>query len=118
MAGINLFRRASDAVPYTAGQTIFREGDTGEHMYAVVSGEVDIITAGKVLETVGEGGIFGEMTLIDHSPRSASAIAKTDCQVVAVDEKRFQFLVQQTPFFALQMLRLLAARLRHTTHDL
>lgn len=118
MTGINLFRNASDAVAYPAGQTIFSEGDSGEQMYAVVSGEVEIVTGGKVLEMVSAGGVFGEMALIDHNPRSASAIAKTDCQVVAVDEKRFQFLVQQTPFFALQMMRILAARLRRTTHDI
>jgi len=117
MTGISLFRKASDAVPHAAGQTIFREGDNGEHMYAVVTGEVEIVTDGKVLETVGEGGVFGEMALIDRNPRSASAIAKTDCSVVGVDEKRFQFLVQQTPFFAIQMMRILAGRLRRTTHE-
>jgi CRP-like cAMP-binding protein len=53
------------------------------------------------------------MALIDNSPRSATAIAKTDCKVVPLDQRRFQFLVQETPFFALQVMTIMATRLRH-----
>lgn len=118
MAIINLFRNAADAVPFAAGQVIFSENEPGDFMYAVVDGEVEILSKGNVLETVGPGGIFGEMALIDHHHRSATAVARTDCRLVKVDEKRFQFLIQQTPFFALQVMRILAGRLRHTTDEL
>jgi CRP-like cAMP-binding protein len=65
------------------------------------------------METVGPGGILGEMALIENRDRSGAAIARTECKVVAIDEKRFQFLVQETPFFAIQVMRIMARRLRH-----
>ena len=55
---------------------------------------------------------MGEMALIDHGPRSATVTASTDCTLAEIDEKRFLFLVQQTPMFALSVMRLLSQRLR------
>ncbi|HEU5100134.1 MAG TPA: Crp/Fnr family transcriptional regulator [Roseiflexaceae bacterium] len=60
----------------------------------------------------GPGGIVGEMALIDDRPRSATAVAATDCRLVPIDERRFTFLVQQTPMFALAVMRVMAERLR------
>lgn len=68
-----------------------------------------------MLEVLGPGQIVGEMALVDHSPRSATAVARTSCKVVVVPEKRFLFLVQQTPFFALQVMRVMAERLRRAS---
>jgi len=112
-ATITLFRNATDYESFPAGQIIFQEGQPGEVMYAVSEGEVDILVHDKVIDTVGPGGIVGEMALIDTKPRSATAIAKTDCKLVPISEKRFTFLVQQTPNFALQVMRVMAYRLRH-----
>ena len=56
--------------------------------------------------------IFGEMALVDGAPRSATAVAMTDVTLVPVSEKQFLFLVSQTPFFALKVMRVLARRLR------
>jgi CRP-like cAMP-binding protein len=81
-------------------------------MYVVRSGEVDIELDGKVLETLARGGIFGEMALIDGSPRVATARAKTNCDVAAISEKSFLFLVDEVPYFALHVMRTLADRLR------
>jgi hypothetical protein len=60
----------------------------------------------------GMSRIVGEMGIVSPGPRSASVVAMTDCEFVEVDEKRFQFLVQQTPFFATQVMRVMAERLR------
>jgi len=64
------------------------------------------------VETVEEGGLLGEMSLVDDRERSASAVALVDCELVPIDEKRFLFLVQETPFFALEVMRTMARRLR------
>jgi CRP/FNR family cyclic AMP-dependent transcriptional regulator len=110
---IDLFRNADQVEAFAAGRHIFEEGEEGGgRMYGVKAGEVEILVRGAVVEVVGPGGIFGEMSLIDSSRRSATAIAKTDCVVVPVDAKRFNFLVQQTPLFALQVMRIMADRLR------
>ena len=107
-----LFEHASDAKPIAAGAIIFSAGDPRDHMYAVVEGQVDIFVNGKLVETVEKGGIFGEMALIDAENRTATAVAKTDSKLVPVDERRFLFLIQQTPNFALHVMRVLSERLR------
>jgi CRP-like cAMP-binding protein len=115
MAIFDLLRREPDVRTFRAGENVFHEGDAGDCMFAVLEGEVEIAKHGVILERVGAGGIFGEMSLIDHSPRSASAVAATDCSVAAVGQKRFTFLVQQTPYFALEIMHVLAERLRRNT---
>lgn len=117
MISLSLFRN-SDTKEFAAGQTIFSAGDEGKVMYVVAEGEVDIWLGQVVAETVSPGGIFGEMALIDQHVRSADAIARTDCKVVVVDQKRFQFLVSETPFFALQVMGIMAERLRHANRRL
>ena len=112
MSTLNLVRFA-DHVSFAAGQQIFAEGQPGDVMYVVKEGEVDITVHDKLVETVRPGGILGEMALLDHNPRSATAVARTDCQLVPINEARFQFLVQQTPYFAIEVMRVLANRLRH-----
>lgn len=110
---ITMFEQSKDATALQAGAVIFRKGDAGKKMYVVKQGEVDIKVGDQVLNTHGPGHIFGEMALIDASPRSATAVAKTDCEIVEVDESRFLFLVQHSAFFALQVMRIMADRLRN-----
>lgn len=108
----NLFGKSSKTVRYTAGDTIFREGDEGHEFYVVLEGQVDIMAGGRVAESVLPGGMFGEMALIDARPRSASAVAAADSLLAPVDERRFTYLVQETPFFALHVMSVMAQRLR------
>ena len=116
MPTTNLFVNETDPKHFKAGERIFGEGEPGDFMYGVIEGEVEIRKGGAVVDTIGPGGIFGEMALIDHTGRSASAVAKTDCKAAQISEKRFYFLVQQTPNFALHLMRVLTERIRHHTH--
>jgi CRP/FNR family cyclic AMP-dependent transcriptional regulator len=100
------------AQSHTAGSRIFDAGDAASEMFVVKFGRVDIMVGNRLLETVDAGGIFGEMALVDGGTRSASAIAREDCEVVAVDEKGFAFMMSETPFFGLQVLRTVVGRLR------
>jgi CRP-like cAMP-binding protein len=77
-----------------------------------VRGEVEIRSGNRLLETLGQNSIFGEMTLIDDNPRSATVVALTDVTAAPIKEKQFLFLVQHAPFFALRVMRVLALRLR------
>jgi CRP/FNR family cyclic AMP-dependent transcriptional regulator len=97
---------------FKAGDVIFREGDPAKALYIVKSGQVEIRLGNRLLDTLPELSIFGEMALIDHNPRSATAVAATDTTLVPVDEKQFLFLVSRTPYFALNVMRVLAQRLR------
>jgi len=113
MINLGLFRHG-ETKKIPAGEVIFQAGEPGTFMYVVSEGEVEILVGTRVVETVRSGSLFGEMALIDNSPRSAKALAKTDCTLVPVDQRRFEFLVQQTPFFALQVMQLMADRLRRS----
>ncbi|PYJ60808.1 MAG: cyclic nucleotide-binding protein [Verrucomicrobia bacterium] len=108
-----LFRQETGALHLAPGDSLFREGDKGDKMYVLLEGEMEILLGDFVLETVGQGALIGEMALIDKSPRTASAVAKTSCRLAEIDRRRFHFLVQQTPHFATHVMKTLADRLRH-----
>ena len=113
METLSLFKNSTDFEEFKTGETIFEAGSPATSMYVVQEGEVEIIVNERVVENAGPGDLFGEMALIDRKTRSATVKAKTDCRVVPVDEKRFMFLVQQTPFFALHVMKVMAARIRN-----
>jgi CRP/FNR family cyclic AMP-dependent transcriptional regulator len=114
----NIFAKNAAPVFYTAGSTIFEIGQPRDAMFIVQEGEVEIKVGNKVVETVNVDGFFGEMALIDGGIRSATAIAKTDCVLVPINEKQFLFMVQETPFFALRVMRTLTARLRQVNRQM
>jgi CRP/FNR family cyclic AMP-dependent transcriptional regulator len=97
-----------------AGSVIFREGDAANELFVIKSGQVRIQIGNRTITELGQDSIFGEMALIDSEPRSATAVAVTDVELVPVSEKQFLFLVGQTPYFALKVMRVLAQRLRAT----
>lgn len=115
MTNINLDRYAEDAVDFPAGQIIFKKGQTASVMYGVMAGSVDLFLDDELLETVGEGGIFGELALIVDEPRSATAVARTDCKLVGINRDIFMKMVQHSPEFALQVIQIMAERLRRET---
>ena len=98
-----------------AGGIIFREGDAATELFVIKSGQVRIQLGNRTLTELGPDSIFGEMALIDNEPRSATAIAITDVEIVPIGERQFLFLVGQTPYFALKVMRVLAQRLRATS---
>jgi len=111
---LNLFRE-KDAKSYAAGQYVFKTGDQGDVMYIVTEGAVEILDGSTILETAGPGSIVGELALIDDEPRSASVRVQIDSKLVPVDRRRFEFMVTETPFFALAVMKVLADRLRNTS---
>ena len=109
---IGLFRNAKDAIPFAPGQTIFKEGDHADRMFVIQAGEVEVRYNGHSIETLGEGNIFGEMSLISDEPRAATVVALTEVRLVPIDLKRFMFLVEETPYFAVQVMRIMSARIK------
>jgi len=114
----NIFEKNTAPVFYQAGSTIFEIGQPRDAMFIVQEGEVEIKVGDKTVETVTADGFFGEMALIDGGIRSASAVAKTDCTLVPINEKQFLFMVQETPFFAIRVMRTLTARLRQVNRQM
>lgn len=97
---------------YEEGTVIFVEGQDAREMYVVRDGMVSLRKGGVVIKTLDPGEVFGEMALIDHAPRTATAVAGPGCRVTVIDEAAFQQLVKKVPGFALELLRLVVRRLR------
>lgn len=115
MAGLRTLLRDREPVRYSAGQGIMKQGDTGAFMYIVASGVVAISIQGKVVDRVGAGGTFGEMALVDQSPRSADAGAEADCELLGLNRNDFLALVKSSPAFGMAMLTAMADRLTFMT---
>lgn len=101
-------------VRYERGKVIMVAGQAGALMYVVSEGRVAISIRGAVIERVGPGGVFGEMALVDQSPRAASAVAETDCVLLAINRLVFLSLVKADPTFGISLLAAMAERLRNT----
>jgi CRP-like cAMP-binding protein len=99
-------RHLTDAV-------IMREGQTGAFMYVVKTGQVGITVGGNPVERVNAGGTFGEMAVVDQSPRTASAVALTPCELLQVDRPSLMATLKANPAFAMALLRGVAERLRY-----
>jgi CRP-like cAMP-binding protein len=83
-------------------------------MYLLLDGEVNLIAKNKVIAKVGKGEIFGEMASISDMPRSATAVAKTPCRVIGLDDGQFQNALRKTPEFALMLMSVMIRRMRDT----
>jgi CRP-like cAMP-binding protein len=108
-----LFKTSDEFHEFPAGTTIFTTGEPAAEMFVILDGEVEIHIGAGIVDVLKSGEVFGEMALIDSHIRSATAVARTDCRLAVIDEKRFLFMVRETPFFALDIMKVLAERLRH-----
>jgi CRP/FNR family cyclic AMP-dependent transcriptional regulator len=104
------------------GTTIFAKGDAGTQLVAVLSGRVKIAISSPegreaVLNVVHEGEVFGEIALFDGRPRTAAAIAITDCELMSIDRCHFLPLVRQQPDIAIKLIEILCARLRRSSEQ-
>jgi len=119
MLFFDLFRHEATIVPLRAGEVLFRENDPCSGlMYVLVAGRAHVLVGDKVVENAGAGAILGEMAVIGPEPRSATVIADTDCHLAEIDRKRFEFLVTEMPGFAVEVMKVMAVRLRRADHML
>ncbi len=94
------------------GTTLFKEGSAGALAYVVLEGRIAVTIQGKLVQKVGPGGIFGEMALVDQATRAATAVAETDCALVALNRNVFLALVKSNPEFGAALLGAVAERVR------
>ena len=111
---LNLFSGDEGVVQLAAGEKLFAKGDAATTMYVVRTGALQVHDGNVVYETVGPGGILGEMAIVDGAHRSAGVRAEHASEVIAIDQARFLRMVERTPFFAIRIMRVLTRRLRHT----
>ena len=121
---LEFFKAGGKVENIAEGATIFRENKRSrrillerDKMYLLLKGEVRLLTGERKIGTVRVGQIFGEMAAIGHTPRSATAVAKTACRVIALDDRQFKKALRKKPGFALMLMSMMVARLRATlTH--
>lgn len=94
------------------GQMVIEGERPSRQFYIVLEGTVDIFAGERFLESVNEGGVFGEMSLIDEKPASATAIVRGGAKLAVIDEEEFLRLVKQHPTFALDLMRVMSGRIR------
>jgi CRP-like cAMP-binding protein len=112
MEVVGLFRNAQETLSLSEGEVVFAQGDEGDLMYGIVEGEIELRTPSKVIATLGPDDVFGEMAVVDASPRMATAVATKDSVLAVIDRHQFLFLVHETPMFALQVMSVMANRFR------
>ena len=100
-------------VRFQEGAKIMKEGSPGTSMYVVLEGEVAVAIGRKIVEKLERGGVFGEMALVDQSPRTASAVARADCALLAINRDALIKLTKSDPEIGMAMMRSVASRLRY-----
>lgn len=108
----NLFKHDTDTTNLLLGDILFSQGEPGDCMYVLLEGAVDIIVNHEVVEHSTSGSLLGEMVLIDNSNRAATVVATEPCRLAKVDDKRFNFMIQNNPFFAKHVMQVLVKRVR------
>ena len=118
-AALEFFKAGGEVENIPAGRTIFRENGLGrrvllqrDKMYLLLKGRVSLVAGAHELRAVKAGEIFGEMAALANVPRSATAVAKTACRVIALDQRQFRKALVKKPAFALMLMKLMVTRLR------
>jgi CRP/FNR family cyclic AMP-dependent transcriptional regulator len=110
---VRIFQKQPDLKEFSAGQVIFSAGQSGDFMYGIIEGKVDMLVEGKVVETLETGDVFGEGALVHLGGiRTSTAVAQTPCRLAFLDRERFFFVVQETPMFAIEVMKSYSDRFR------
>jgi len=112
--GNEVLQRMSKIFP--AGEVLFHEGDEGKHMYIIQTGTVRISKkvreVEKTLVTLGAGEFFGEMSILNNEPRSATATVDEDANILVIDPKTFEAMVRGNAEIAIRLIKKLSQRLQ------
>jgi CRP/FNR family cyclic AMP-dependent transcriptional regulator len=110
LQGLTKLMAGQEPVRFEQGKMIMQEGTGGAFMYVVLEGKVKITIKGGIVGRAGQGGVFGEMALVDQSVRAATATAETDCSLLSINRNAFLQLVKTSPAFGAALLTSLAKR--------
>jgi CRP-like cAMP-binding protein len=104
--------RASDEITMTADTLIIDQGQTGREAFVILEGSVAVKRNGRKIAELGPGDVVGELSLLDHGPRTATAVCTTDCDLLVIDQRRFIGVIDDIPSLSHKLLRSLASRIR------
>ena len=104
--------KAVDEITMTAGTLVVDQGQTGREAFVVIDGAVAVKRNGRKIATLGAGDVVGELSLLDHGPRTATAVCETDCTLLVIDQRRFLGVIDDVPSISHKLLAALASRIR------
>ena len=104
--------RASDELTIPAGKTLVEQGDVGRECFVILEGNASVKRNGRKVATLGPGAYFGELSLLDKGPRTATVTADTDLDVLVLGPREFSAVLEQVPGMTHKLLAALAARVR------
>ena len=104
--------KAGDEVSFTAGSLVVDQGQTGREAFVIISGTATVKRNGKKVATLGTGAVVGELSLLDHGPRTASVIADTECVMLVISQRQFLGVIDAIPALSHKLLGTLAGRIR------
>ena len=111
---LQMIGRASDEVDVPAGKALTEEGKAGHEFYLILDGQASVRRNGKKVATLGPGQYFGELSLLDKGPRSATVVADTDMRLLILGQREFNGTLDEVPGLAHKLLRTMAMRLRES----
>ncbi len=111
-ASLARIARLVDEIDLPAGHLLTQQGRIGNEFFIVVDGTVQVDQDGRRVNTLGPGDFLGEISLIDHRPRTATATCETPCRVLVLAHREFHTLLADSPAIASAVLKSLAERLR------
>lgn len=109
---LDYFKNWEDIVEFPKKTEMFHELDAADYMYVILSGEVEVSLRGEPLGAELEGGIVGEMAMINNSTRSATAFTLSKVRAARVNREQFKEIIVDNPDFALHLMQVMANRLR------
>jgi CRP/FNR family cyclic AMP-dependent transcriptional regulator len=104
--------KASDEITMTGGTLLIDQGQTGREAFVILDGEVTVKRNGRKVASLGPGSVVGELSLLDHGPRTATAICDTDCTLLIIDQRKFLSVIDDVPAISHKLLASLASRIR------
>lgn len=104
--------KTSDEITMTAGTVIVDQGQTGREAFVILDGQVGVKRNNRKVATLGPGDVVGELSLLDHGPRTATAICETDCELLVIAQRHFRGVIEEVPMLGTKLLASLAARIR------
>jgi CRP-like cAMP-binding protein len=116
---LNHLGKIAEEMVFQSGQTIITQGEHGETLYLIAQGQVSVVQNGKSVAELSENDFFGEMSILDGEPRSATVVAKSDCLVLSVSKDNLYGILTRHHEVSLHIIRTLTQRLRHAneTHS-
>lgn len=104
--------RAGDEITMTAGSLVTDQGQTGREAFVLLEGSITVKRNNRKIATLGPGAVIGEMSLLDHGPRTATVVCDTDCTLIVIDQRHFLGVIDDVPSLSRKLLATLAGRIR------